>query len=462
MHCLTIKTGLMKRIVLPLIFVFSFSSLLAQPSYSLRTYKVQGGKKTNFYLRESKNLIKKLRYNEAVLNAATALKNAEKKRQFSEAQDRLNNSYDLAMEGNLTRIEELKESTATFEGDYTVTNFSELIRLYTTMNAINDLLTSIPKKSLKPAKKKDPGFTFDAVDYTKDLEDTRIAFEKSKEEAAAMHYTKGRELENSESKSELRRCAKHFRWANEYAPDYRDATERYENAKKLATTRMGVNKFEMSASSEYGDVAARLTEQLLSNLATKARKLEFFEVMDRDQLDEVIREQELSLSGLLDESTTADIGEIKGVDVILVGNITESIVDRQESGPSEKSYTKEVVLRKVKYTDDDGKEKTREIKGDVTAVAKIYSKSAEATVGCTYKVIDIQTGEILESGSTTGADTWQFRWIGSFRGDKRALPSMPREERKYPSISKMTNNASTVASDKVYKGLTSYLSKVGL
>ena len=119
------------------------------------------------------------------------------------------------------------------------------------------------------------------------------------------------------------------------------------------------------------------------------------------------------------------------------------------------------MLRKEKYTDDDGKEKTREIKGDVTATAKIYTKTAEATVGCTFKVIDVKTGEILESGSTTAGDTWQFSWIGSYRGDKRALPAMSREERKYPSLSKMTNNASTAASNKVYNQLLSYLSRVG-
>ncbi|MEO9803680.1 MAG: CsgG/HfaB family protein [Reichenbachiella sp.] len=451
----------MKGISLSLLLIFSVSFIVAQPNYSLKTYKVQKGKKTRFYAREAKGLMKRGEYNNAVLNAAMALKTAEKKSHFSNAQERLNETYQPSLEGSLTRIERLNQSTATFAGDQTVTNVAELIRIYTTIGDIQQILASIPRKSFNPAKKRDAGFSYEPVDYSKELEATRTKFEESKKEAAVMHYAKGRELENSEEKVELKQAAKHFRWANQYVPDYRDAMERYNGIKIVATTRMGVNKFDMSVSTRYGDVAARLTDELLSSLSTKAKTLEFFEVIDRDQLDKVIKEQKLSLSGLMDESTTAEIGELKGVDVILVGNVTENIVDRQESGPSEKSYTKNVVLRKEKYTDEDGKEKTREIKGDVKATAKIFTKSAEATVGCTFKVIDVQTGQVLESGSTTGTDTWTFRWIGSFTGDKRALPVIPREERKYPGFSKMTNSASKEASAKVFKSLTSYISTVG-
>ncbi|MEM7110692.1 MAG: CsgG/HfaB family protein [Bacteroidota bacterium] len=451
----------MKRFYLTVFLFYSGFVLSAQPNYSLNTYNVQSGKRSNFYDREAKGLVKRGRYSEALLNAATALKTADKKKHVSDAQERLNESYQPAMEANLSRIEQLKESTATFEGDVTVTQFAELIRIFTTIDKIQGVLSDIPKKSFKPARKRDAGFSYEPLDFTEELKSTRTKFEESKKEAAVMHYAKGRELENSEIKSELKRAAKHFRWANQYSPDYRDATERYNNVKVVATTRMGINKFDMTISSNYGDVGAILSEHLLNNLASQARSLEFFEVIDRDKLDEVIREQKLSLSGLMDESTTAEIGELKGVDVILVGNVTESLVDRQQAGPSEREYTKEVVLRKEKYIDEDGKEKTREIKGDVTAIADIYSKSAEATVGCTYKVIDVQTGQVLESGSTLGSDKWAFRWIGSFNGDKRALPSMPREERKYPSLSKMSNQAAREASNQVFNDLSSYISRVG-
>lgn len=450
----------MKKVIFFLLITILGGAVQAQPNYSLTIYKVQRGKNANFYLRESKRLIKAADYNAAVLNGATALKLADKKRHFSEGQERLNDSYDFALEDNLAKIEALVESTSSFENDRTVTQKAELIRVYKTMIAINDLLASVPEKNFRPVKKKDSGFNYEPLDYSERLKVAKANFEKLKEEAAAMHYADGRALETSESKSELRNSSRHFKWANQYVPNYRDASDRYEAVKKLATTRMGVSNFDAS-SVEYGNLGAKVSEMLLSSLIDRSRSLEFFEVIDREQLDLVIKEQELSLSGLMDESTTADIGELKGVDVILVGTITESIIDRQEAGPTERSYTKEVVIRKEKYTDEDGKEKTRDIKGDVTAITKEYSKSAEASVGCTFKVVDIRTGQVLESGSITGRETWQFEWISSFRGDKRALPSMAREEKKYPSISTMTNNAAKRASGAVLGDLQSYLNQVG-
>lgn len=461
LFCKKYNSGFMKGISLSLLIFFSGSMLVAQPNYSLKNYQVQTGKSSRFYARESKAQIKRSQYARATLNAAMALKKAEKKSQISNAQERLNSSYEQALENDLNRIEILKKATSSFDGDQTVTNFAEMIRIYKTIGDIQQVLAGIPRKSFNAAKRKDTGFSYEPVDFSNDLESTKVKFEESKKEAAAMHYAQGRALENSEGKEDLKNSAKHFRWANQYSPNYRDATERYNEIKVVATTRMGVNKFDMSVSSKYGDVAARLTDELLNSISAKAKTLEFFEVIDRDQLDRVIKEQKLSLSGLMDETTTAEIGELKGVDVILVGNITESIVDRQKSGPTEKSYTKNVVLRKEKYKDEDGKEKTREIKGDVKATAKIITKTAEATVGCTYKVVDVQTGEVIESGSTIGTDTWTFRWIDSFTGDKRALPIMSREEKKYPGYSKMTNSASKEASSKVFSGLNTYISAVG-
>ena len=190
--------------------------------------------------------------------------------------------------------------------------------------------------------------------------------------------------------------------------------------------------------------------------------LNFFEVVDRERLDAVLKEQKFSLSGLLDESTTAEIGALKGVDVLLVGTITESVVDKQKTGPDEQSYSREVVIGKEKYADEEGNERTREVLGTVTAVAQESSKSAEATVGCSFKVVDVKTGNILETGSMTGHYYWEFSWISKFTGDRRALPrGVPRREEKYPGTSIMTNLAAEEVSDRIMGQLQVYLNQVG-
>lgn len=451
----------MKKTTIMLLVVLVGITAIAQPNYSVKPYSVSAGRKANQYNKEAKRFLKNGRLNEALMNAAMALKIAVKKGQISTAQGYLNQNYDNTITANLNRIEILDENTESFEGDQTVTDLAEILRLYKTMRNLTNIIKEIPPKNLKPAKRKDPGFRPDLKDYRPQITTYKEKLAKAKESAAKMHYAEGRKLESQGGKLNARMAAKRYRWAYEYVPDYRDAVQRYEEVHKLGTTRLGIVKFE-SSGSQYGDVGAIVSDQLLTFLANKASELEFFEVIDRNQLDIVMKEQQLALSGFMDESTTADIGELKGVDVLLVGNVTRSFIDRQKSGPEEKSYSKEVVIRKEKYIDDEGKERTRKIKGTVYAKAKVYTKKAEAVVSCSFKLLDVQTGTLLNSGSATGNDSWSKRWIGSYTGDKRALPDfMRKNEPDYPGYDRMITVSSNKAANQIYSALLSYAEKVG-
>lgn len=450
----------MKLISIISLVIFLSLSAFAQPNYSLKTQRVNEGQKVNKYNKTAKDLIKAGKYNQAVMNAAYALKLSLKKGQISSAQGYLNASYNRANQQNLNRIELLEENTESFEGDQTVTDLSEIVRLYKTMRNYNNILKEIPSKSFNAVKKKDPGFHPEIEDYKSNITTAKANFEKSKEDAAVMHYTKGRELESDGGKLNSRMAAKRYRWADEYSPGYRDATDRYEEVRKLGTTRMGLMKFE-SSGSQYGDLGAIVSDKLLNYLASKAAQLEFFEVMDRNQLDIVVREQQMALSGLMDESTTADIGELHGVDVLLVGNVTKSLIDRQKSGPVDKSYSKSVKVGTEKYINNKGKEKERPVFATVYATAKVHTKRADASVGGSYKVLDVKTGQVLQSGSANGTDNWSVSWIGTFSGDKRALPSLARKEPNYPSYDSMINTSSNKVANQIYSKLLSYAQKVG-
>ncbi|MCF6361187.1 MAG: hypothetical protein L3J29_10560 [Cyclobacteriaceae bacterium] len=445
--------------IIALVFALSIS-VVAQPNYSVKAYRVKEGQKINKYAKAAKNFIKEAKYNEAAINGAYALKLATKKGQLSNAQEVLNSTYNRAFDQNKNRIEVLEENTESFEGDQTVTDLAEILRLYKTMRACNNILKEVPPASFDGAKKKDPGFHPEIEDFRNQIKVAKENLNKGKEDAAKMHYDDGRELESKGGKLNSRMGAKHYRWANEYSPNYRDANERYDAVRKLGTTRMGLMKFE-SSGSQYGDLGAIMSDKLLNYLSTKASQLEFFEVIDRNQLDLVVNEQQLALSGLMDESTTADIGELKGVDVLLVGNVTKSIIDRQRSGATSESYSEKIKVGTEKYLNDKGKEKTRDIYKTVYATANVYSKRADASVGGSYKVLDVKTGQVLTSGSTTGTDNWSVRWIGSFSGDARALPGLPRKEPNYPSYDGMINTSTNKAASQVFNKLLSYAEEVG-
>jgi curli biogenesis system outer membrane secretion channel CsgG len=59
-----------------------------------------------------------------------------------------------------------------------------------------------------------------------------------------------------------------------------------------------------------------------------------YSMIERSQIDAILREQNLGLTGRIDASTAARIGQILGVDAIVIGSITRFNVDENRSGGS--------------------------------------------------------------------------------------------------------------------------------
>jgi curli biogenesis system outer membrane secretion channel CsgG len=63
----------------------------------------------------------------------------------------------------------------------------------------------------------------------------------------------------------------------------------------------------------------------------KGVKTDFYQIIERDQLKKILKEQRLSLSGAIDESSAAEVGRVLGLDLILMGNVSYSSVDEKGS-----------------------------------------------------------------------------------------------------------------------------------
>ncbi|RLD50692.1 MAG: hypothetical protein DRJ05_19305 [Bacteroidetes bacterium] len=61
----------------------------------------------------------------------------------------------------------------------------------------------------------------------------------------------------------------------------------------------------------------------------KGVKTDFYQVIEREQLEKILKEQRLSLSGVLDEASAAEVGQLLGLDVIIMGSVTYSNVDKR-------------------------------------------------------------------------------------------------------------------------------------
>ena len=61
----------------------------------------------------------------------------------------------------------------------------------------------------------------------------------------------------------------------------------------------------------------------------KGVKTDFYQIIERDQLQKVLKEQRLSLSGALNEGSAAEVGRLLGLDVIIMGSVSYSTIDEK-------------------------------------------------------------------------------------------------------------------------------------
>lgn len=103
-----------------------------------------------------------------------------------------------------------------------------------------------------------------------------------------------------------------------------------------------------------------------------------YEVISRMQLDHLLREHNLSTRGILSPSSIRRIGQLAGVDALVVGNVT-----------------------KYQLTNDEKKK------------GILWFKKRRALVVFTFKVLNTRTGQVVFSRTTQG-DWWRQAMEGRY------------------------------------------------
>lgn len=116
---------------------------------------------------------------------------------------------------------------------------------------------------------------------------------------------------------------------------------------------------------------------ILGDMLTTALVKTGVEVIERSQLEAVLREQQLARSGIIDPATAVEMGKILGVDYILGGRITEfGIRDESQLGGVIAQFSVGVRVKRS----------TARVKADV-------------------RLIDVRTGRILMAETGEGRET---------------------------------------------------------
>lgn len=100
---------------------------------------------------------------------------------------------------------------------------------------------------------------------------------------------------------------------------YKDAAELRAIAKKEATLTVSFLPFSNLTATR--GVEEKFRVSLISQLTNMNHP--FLEVVDRDNMEAILNEQKLAMSGLIDEKSAAKMGELLGVKAVLIGKVVE-------------------------------------------------------------------------------------------------------------------------------------------
>ncbi len=163
-----------------------------------------------------------------------------------------------------------------------------------------------------------------------------------------------------------------FRSLLEYG-NYLDAQRKYNHAleelREERLVRIAVLKFDDTATYRY-NLGRRSSSLLSSELLSRDPK--FIELVERDRIEMIIDEQARSESGLIEESTATELGNILGVNYLVVGTVLSGSISNNRQS------------EQVSFNES---EKTK------------YTVTKEAYSRIEFKLLDTSNGAIVLSDS---------------------------------------------------------------
>lgn len=369
-------------------------------------------------------------YDKAVLDLVVALKS---KPTYEKALNLIPDAFKQSVAAHNRGLEAANMSLDPFKWD-------EIVAHYEGLDQVNVAVSQLP---ILRHKKTGIEVTFTIESYIVQLADARPR-------AAEGHYQSGLTLSASGDDIQVqKKAALEFKAAQRYVANYKDSASRYDASRKAGMKRIAVMPFEDNSgkAGEYGDISSVIVDDIIRAVMNDAEAMEFLELISREQLQTVLTEQDLGMSGAMDESTVVEVGKLLSVHEILTGKISLISYAPPTSGNSTRNVTKNVVIKTEKYKDEKGKTKEKNIYGDVKASVTTYTTSSHAEISGSFTVVDVKTSRILRTESFTGTADFSHKWA-TYSGDSRALSSITKllialnaNSKVAPAATEMVNRA---------------------
>ncbi len=163
----------------------------------------------------------------------------------------------------------------------------------------------------------------------------------------------------------------------------------------------------LSGKTQFGEVGQILTDQIISKSIQS--QPEFLEFVTREYVEQLLKEQAMGQTAVINENTAANVGKLIGIHAFVFGKvltITSSYpAETAVPGTSEK----EVVISFKPY--QTGKIHAQYIK---------YTRQGYVEISGSFQIVDVEKGTIVKSESITKRVEDRAQWV-TYTGDEDAL-----------------------------------------
>ncbi|MCB0763634.1 MAG: hypothetical protein KDB84_02945 [Flavobacteriales bacterium] len=165
----------------------------------------------------------------------------------------------------------------------------------------------------------------------------------------------------------------------------------------------------------------------------------FLRIVDRENIERILEEQRLGLSGVVDEQTAVRVGNLMGAQAVLMGEVVDY---REEPGTMRRSTKDGFESYRVQQVNKETGEKYYVTKYKPARYSEYYQEN-KVYLSFSYRLVSLETGEVLLS-KVVDRQAEDHVYYASYDGNREAL---------FP-----TNNGTVDLNDRARRELRSLLS----
>lgn len=142
----------------------------------------------------------------------------------------------------------------------------------------------------------------------------------------------------------------------------------------------------------------------------------FLKVVDRENLDRILEEQRLSLSGVVDEQTAVRVGNLMGAHAVLMGTVVDY---REIPGQLRRSTKDGYESYRVQQVNNETGEKYFVTRYKPVRYSEFYQEN-KVILSFNYRLVSLETGEVLVS-KVAEREAEDHAYYATYDGNRDAL-----------------------------------------